>query len=184
MAIAVVACRDKAVTTLNDIVTDTVIEVAVASLAQDIKAGDAGNWSYADSYGPTWTANTKARHAIFADHLGEDWFDLVYDNKTDYRERAMRIARESLDTPEELWAAYLRHKAKVIAEIRKHGIQDDVVRYSTAALPYFSPPGGEELTDPHGDHGAKEWAERRRTEGGDALVVAWGEVIADLASSL
>lgn len=178
MAIAVVACKEAA--TLDDLVTDKVIEVAVASYAQDIRAP----WSYAKSSGPTWTAGMKARHAVFAEHLGENWFNIVYDNKTAFRERAMQIARESLDTPEELRAAYLRHKAKVIVEIREQGIAGEVLKHTAYALPYFSPPGGADFADPHGDHGAKEWAERRRAEGGDALVVAWGGIIADLANSL
>ena len=99
LAVGFVACRDRAVTTLNDMVTDKVIEVAVESLAQDIRAGDVGNWSYADSHGPTWTANMKARHAVFAEHLGMNWFGLVYDNKTDFRKRAMDIAREETFGP-------------------------------------------------------------------------------------
>ncbi len=118
-----------------------------------------------------------------AEHLGAGWFDLVYDNKTNFREYAMRTARESLDTPEELRAEYLRHKAKVIAEIEKQGIQDYVVRCANIVRFHFSP-DGEVFADPYTDRGAKEWAGRRRTEGGGALVAAWGEIIADLANSL
>ena len=179
-ATAFVACKE--VATLEDLVTDKVIEVAVASFAQDVHNT---SWSYAESSGPTWTAGMKARHALFAEHLGKDWFDLVYYNKVNFREQAMRIAHESLDTPEELKAAYFRHKAKAIAEIRKNGVEDDVVKYATYALPYFAPPSpANELVDTYGDNGAKQWAERRRAEGGDALVAAWGEIIADLANSL
>ncbi len=183
LAVAFVACKDRAMTKLDDLITDKVIEVAVASFAEDVRAGEARNWSYAEHFGPTWTANTKVRHAVFAEHLGAGWFDLVYDNKTNFREYAMRTARESLDTPEELRAEYLRHKAKVIAEIEKQGIQDYVVRCANIVRFHFSP-DGEVFADPYTDRGAKEWAGRRRTEGGGALVAAWGEIIADLANSL
>lgn len=191
LAAAVVTCREKVTeqvtTELDRLITDKVIEAAVDSLAADIRNGRNGSWSYAKEYGPTWTAGMKARHAVFAEHLGKGWFDLVYDRlDKGFRDYAMQTARESLDTPEELRAAYLRHKAKVIAEIRKQGIQNEVAGYAAYALPYFAAPGPGigGLTDPYGNHGAKEWAERRRTEGGDALVAAWGEVIADLANSL
>ncbi len=176
MAAAFVACRE--VVTLDDLVTDKVIEVAVASFAKDMQEP----WSYAKSHGPTWTANMKARHAVFAEHLGEDWFNLYYSSPLPGL--AMSIARESLDTPEELRAAYLGHKAKVIAEIREQGIAGEVVQDAIYALPFFSPPGSPSPPDPYGDRGVKEWAERRRAEGGDALVAAWGGIIADLANSL
>ncbi|PIQ79058.1 MAG: hypothetical protein COV79_04435 [Parcubacteria group bacterium CG11_big_fil_rev_8_21_14_0_20_41_14] len=171
-----------AVNAIDGLVTDKVIEVAVKSFAEDMRS----NWSDTENYGVTWCAGMKARHAVFAENLGEGWFGLVYYNRTDFRERAMKIAREALDTPEELRAAYSIYKTKLVSEIRKNGISNEVRSLGVEILPYFG--GGATLSSDsryeRGEIAAYEWAQRRRAEGGDELVAAWGEIIADLVNSL
>lgn len=175
-----VACKDQAELTMKTLITDKVIEVAVASLAEDMQDE---RLSYVNVYGIIWTAGVNARHAVFAEHLGKAWFDLVYYERTDFRKRAMDLARASLDTPEELWGVYLAHKGTLISEIKKNGIEREVALRAQAILPHFR---GEIINPEATDdgRGASGWIKRRRAEGGDELTKAYGEIIANLLQSL
>lgn len=180
IGLIVTACKkEEAQLSIQNLITDKVIEVAVASLAKDM-----GNphFSYVETYGIIWISGVSARHAVFAEHLGKGWFDQVYYDRTDFRKRAMDLARESLDTPEELWAVYLAHKDKLVKEIKKHGLEHEVALRAQAILPHFR--GDIVSPGPIDGRGVDGWIQRRHAEGGDALVQAYGDIVANLISSL
>ena len=215
--VVVVACnRDKTEsvkTQLDKLVTDAVINSAIESLAED-------NY-YVETEGATWTVCMKARHAVFQAKLGKDWFNKLYAslaaaNENDHTYNLyvyvwiMKTARDGLDTPKELKAAYAHHKGTALEAVRKNGIEKKVRDLIVVVFPYFDggvPVNETALIEAYhnasswsareglyealklhgldiGDVRAWEFVERRRAEGGDALVAAWAEVMNDFAESL
>lgn len=198
-----VACS-RNVPAIDKLVTDAVIDEAVNGLADDIVAGEDGKWSDTKANGITFAACMKARHSVFAAKMGRDWFDELYASiaaspnfdQNDYWMKhggskdtyklyrwIMETARQSLDTPAELKAAYTRHKAMALKYVTDAGIQTEVRDRILAVLPYFTGTRPAVVVTMEAAN-AYEFAERRRAEGGDALVAAYAEILKDFASSL
>ena len=200
-AIAFVACHHEEIG-IDRLVTDAVIDQAVAGLADDMAA----DFSSTKVEGITYTACMKARHAVFQSLMGKNWFSVLYasmaaapdfkpddfwvkdgGNRSTYDQHnyIMDVARRSLDTPEELKAAYARHKDVVRKCVSNNGINQEVRERISYILPYFLYNGSRpEKTASVEKVRAYEFAERRRAEGGDALVSAYAEIMTDFMTSL
>lgn len=200
-AIAFVACHHEEIG-IDRLVTDAVIDQAVAGLADDMAA----DFSSTKVEGITYTACMKARHAVFQSLMGKNWFSVLYasmaaapdfkpddfwvkdgGNRSTYDQHnyIMDVARRSLDTPEELRVAYFRHKDVALKCVSNNGINQEVRERISYILPYFLYKGSRpEKTASVEKVRAYEFAERRRVEGGDALVSAYAEIMTDFMTSL
>ena len=228
-AIAFVACHHEEIG-IDRLVTDAVIDQAVAGLADDMAA----DFSSTKVEGITYTACMKARHAVFQSLMGKNWFSVLYasmaaapdfkpddfwvkdgGNRSTYDQHnyIMDVARRSLDTPEELRVAYFRHKDVALKCVSNNGINQEVRERISYVLPYFNGTALMEkdaMISAYHDASASGWstsleamykdlvqrglnisdvrawefAERRRAEGGDALVSAYAEIMTDFMTSL
>ncbi len=221
MGIVFVACHHEEIG-IDRLVTDAVIDQAISGLADDMSA----DYSLTKIKGITYMACMKARHAVFQYKMGKDWFNELYASITaapnfdqdnywvkyggsrtmfEWYKGIMNTARVSLDSPEELKAAYLRHKDAALKCVSNNGIQKEVRDQIFRILPYFNGMAADStiaflktshdvsyqrgaLLFPHWlgieDLRAYEFAERRRAEGGDALVSAYAEIMTDFVATL
>lgn len=192
--------------TFKKMVTDKVIEKAVADLAEDIHIGRNGNYSNTEFHGFTWSCGFYARQAVYQKVIGKEYYNLLYaslaaapdnfssenywvktegGNKQTYNKylEILKVAREALRTPVGLKMVYLLHKEKALREIKRHGIAKEVEMELTEILPYFRgkvPSGDVGMSEKN----AYQWICRRQAEGGKALVNIWVWVIQDMRDSL
>ena len=190
--------------TFKKMVTDKVIEKAIADLAENINTKR--DLKYTEFYGLTYSCGLYARQAVYRKEIGEGYYNLLYaslaaaqdnfnsenywvkmegGNKQTYSKylEILKVAREALETPTGLKTAYLLHKEKVLGEIKRHGIASNIEMELTEILPYFKGKVPGEVAG-MSERNIYQWALRRQAEGGEALVNKWAWVIQNMRDSL
>lgn len=132
----------------------------------------------------------KARQVVYCAELGDDWATQIYrallTGKAYWdvapHNKILNIARDALDTPEELWDVYTHHRSRAIGKIRHANVVDEAIAHLKRVLTYFE--DSTSCVMEPADIYIYEWIARRRTEGGQALVDTWRRVIEDMREKL
>src|SRR3989344_5813965 len=132
-----------------------------------------------------WGANTAARHTVFENEIGDNWFYRLYGALagSDFyakkigrsyepflvncREHIMKSTRDYLKNPDNLMMTYTQNKGSILETIKEKGRTGDIIKMLDSAL------SGE-------DQYTNEFLERRKAEGGDELVSTYQRIFQDL----
>lgn len=139
---------------------------------------------------------TCARHRGWCPHGSHEVNHALTNRLLSWRNLFIEDARAYMKNPANLWTTYLTNKQSIVDGLKDASSTNEARIYLKSIEKYF--PASKETADfmrlnisqlkkdlgvGH-DWYAYEFSERRRHEGGDALVQMWGNVIRDLSASL
>jgi len=134
----------------------------------------------------------KARQVVYEAHLDKDWRTTIYEYLLDEgpgpcwdmapHNLLLNMARNALDTPEELKDVYLFHRNRAIGKLGQSGVAEEAREELRRLLYYFE--DSEPCIMDKSDVYIYEWIARRRAEGGQELINCWIRVIEDMIQKL